>query len=560
MHPDVGRRLAEVGGPVKVWVFFTDKGLESPAAEAAALERFAAALPERTRQRRELRRSRPGLVDVDDLPLAGSYVSAVAQLGAPVHVESPWLNALSATVDAAQLAALQELPFVERVQLVGRSVPLATGLAAPVPGDGDGSGFYGIAQAQLDLINLPALHAQGFTGQGVVIGILDTGFRTTHQAFTNPAKPLTVVAAMDFINDDLEVGLEPGDDPTQDDHGTIILGTLAAYDPNNLVGAAYDASFILCKTEDVTQEVQAEEDYYVAGLQFIELNGGDVATSSVGYIDWYTQADLDGLTAVTTVAVNAATANGVHCCTAAGNSTHDVDPATSSLLAPADAFDVITVGAVEITGEVSHFSSDGPTADGRVKPELLTMGDEAASVWPDDDSSLSYSSGTSMSTPQMAGVVACLTQAHPEWSVATMRSQLFDAADYFGEPKPDPVFVTGYGIVDAAGALPSGLALAPVTPGLAGQINSIQVTNATPGQPAFFAWALLQGPQAVPGCPGLLADVQHVVLIQFAFADNAGVAATTTVIPPGGSGLTVFLQAVELASCQVSNLVTAALP
>src|SRR5262249_51423004 len=162
-------------------------------------------------------------------------------------------------------------------------------------------------------------------------------------------------------------------------------GELASYLPGTLVGAAWGASYVLCKTEDVTQEVPSEEDNYVAGIEFAEAQGADVVTSSLGYIDWYTQADLDGKTAVTTKAVNVAPSLGVICCTAAGNSGYDLDPHTSHLIAPADAFDVLTVGAVEPTLEYASFESDGPTADGRTKPEVMAMGTQVNSVWPYDD-------------------------------------------------------------------------------------------------------------------------------------------------------------------------------
>jgi subtilisin family serine protease len=211
---------------------------------------------------------------------------------------------------------------------------------------------------------------------------------------------------------------------------------------------------ILCKTEDTTSETPIEEDYYVAGLEFIEANGGDMATSSVGYIDWYSQDDLDGQTAVTTIGVNVATANGVHCCTAAGNSGHDGDPSTSHLIAPADAFEVIACGAVSIEGTITGFSSDGPTADGRVKPELLACGADTFTVWPYDSTGYAQASGTSLSTPLVASAVACLIGARPSWTPHQMRERLFRTASDFAQfGTPDPDFVRGYGILAAAAAL-----------------------------------------------------------------------------------------------------------
>jgi hypothetical protein len=297
------------------------------------------------------------------------------------------------------------------------------------------------------------LHDEGFSGENVIIGVLDTGFKRSHAAFNNPDRPLNVVAEWDFVNDDPHASPEPGDPATQHHHGTMVLGVLGAYMPGSLVGGSYEASFILCKTEDVTDEHPAEEDNYVAGLEFVEAHGGDLVTASLGYIDWYTQKDLDGLTAVTTIAVNAATSRGVHCCNAAGNSGHDSDPATSRLLAPADAFKAITCGAVKSSGGTATFSADGPTADGRVKPEVLARGQDTRTISPTSDSAYTSGNGTSLSTPVVAGAVACLIQARPHWTVDQMRTALFETADYFAaQGTHDPAFVRGFGIIDAFAA------------------------------------------------------------------------------------------------------------
>jgi len=461
--PDVHRRLAETNAPVKVWVFFADKGFSSPAAEQAALLSVEESLPSRTVLRRSRRRSAAGLVDSRDLPVSSAYAADVAAMAGKVQARSRWLNAVSVDVDEAQLADLLALPFVTRVQLVGRSVgtELAATSRTPRPFSntvGPSASSYagashGLAFSQLDLVEVPALHSQGYTGAGVVIGVLDTGFVTTHDAFNVPGSALDVIDAFDFVNNDSNVGIEVGDDPGQHHHGTYILGVMGGNLSGTYIGAAPDASYLLAKTEDITQEVQAEEDTYVEGLEWLELNGADIVSSSLGYIDWYTQADLDGLTAVTTLAVNVATSNGVIYCTAAGNASFDSNPSTSALIAPADAFDVITVGSVTVTGEVSFFSSDGPSADGRVKPEVMGMGDLAVTVWPDDDTQYVAVSGTSLSTPQVAGALACLLQAHPEWSVQTMRERVTKSADSLGAPVPDPLFVTGYGNLLADQAL-----------------------------------------------------------------------------------------------------------
>jgi Subtilase family len=433
----------------RLWVYFTDKGL-TPDQLPAALAQVAATYDTHAVERRRLRRTDPGLFDERDLPLSGAYEGAVLATGAVLHIESRWLNAITVDASPEQARAIGSLSFVTRVVPV-RATTRCVDACAPIeplppyaPRD-----FYGYAGPQLTQIDVVALHARGYHAQGVRVGILDTGFRQDHVALHSAQFPLTIIAQHDFINNDDNTDNEPGDDPEQNHHGTLILGTLAAYAPDTLVGGAYGASFILCKTEVTATETPIEEDNYVAGLEFIESHGGDVATSSLGYIDWYTQQDLNGHTCVTTVGVNTATANGVHCCTAAGNNGHDADPATSSLLAPADALRVLACGAARDTGDIASFSSDGPSADGRVKPEVLARGVGTATITYADDVSYGGASGTSLSTPLVAGAVACLTSAHPDWTVDRMRAAVLATAS---DGSPDPLFVRGYGLVDAGRA------------------------------------------------------------------------------------------------------------
>lgn len=411
-------------------------------------EAFPATVSDRALVRRALRGRIAGLAETDR-PLEPAVVAAIRATGARIRVESRWLNAISVEATPAQRSAIAALPFVRSMAPVARSARRPLEESPSVAMD-DSS--YGASLAQVEQIDLLALHARGFRGEGMVIGVLDTGFRLVHEAFNDATHPIQVVAQWDFINDDGNTDIEEGDHPNQHRHGTWILGTLAARLPGQLVGVAPDASYILAKTEDVASETPIEEDFYVAGLEWIEALGADVATSSLGYIDWYLPEDLDGATAVTTIAVNIATAKGLVCVTAAGNGGHDADPTTLRLLAPADALEVISCGAVRDDGTTAGFSSDGPSADGRVKPELLARGVATATVHSTNATGISAVNGTSLSTPLVAGAIACILQARPELSVGALRELLFDTASEANEG-PDPLFIRGYGLLqsDAAG-------------------------------------------------------------------------------------------------------------
>jgi len=462
VHPEVWRQFPDqpAAARVKVWVRLADKGgTPAGAFEHAGLTpqehaRLTTRYSVRAVERRRLRRTRPGLFDTQDLPVDPRYMDAVAATGATLGTTSRWLNAVSATATAEQVKAIAALPFVRDILPVGRgrrNEPVLTQettdaetLVQPTPTSTSALN-YGPSLAQLNQIQAVALHDLGLTGTGVVLAVLDSGFYKDHESID----AARVIAEWDFVKNDGNTQNEPGDPTGQHDHGTKVLSVAAGRKDGMLYGPAYEADLILCKTEDISREVPIEEDWFVAGLEFAEAHGADVITSSLGYIDWYTQADLDGQTAVTTLAVNVATANGVVCCTAAGNA----GGAGPSLIAPADAFDVITVGAVDSTGSVTSFSSRGPTADGRVKPEVVARG---LSTWGASASGVgSYAggSGTSFATPLVAGVVACLLQDRPDSSVQQVRDALCNTADFYvSHGMADPANARGYGLVNALAA------------------------------------------------------------------------------------------------------------
>ena len=270
--------------------------------------------------------------------------------------------------------------------------------------------------------------------------MLDTGYYTDHEAIHEEQ----VIAEWDFINNDGETQNEEGDPDSQHNHGTYTLSALGGRFDGELYGPAYEAEFLLAKTEDVSQEVPIEEDQYVAGLEWGESLGADIASSSLGYIDWYEFEDLDGMTAVTTIAVNTAIENGMVVTTSAGNYGSD------GIIAPADAFDVITCGAVDEFDEITWFSSWGPTADGRIKPEVCARGlDTYCALPPEYGEGYGGVSGTSLSTPLIGGACALILQAHPDWTPQQVREALMITAS--DPDNPDNQY--GWGIIDVMGTI-----------------------------------------------------------------------------------------------------------
>ncbi len=546
-----------------VWVFFADK----PSLTTEEVSQWAqTTFHPKALTRRATRRTLPGLFDERDWPVNNEYVKAIRGATTKVRTVSRWLNAVSAVVSRSQRTQIEALPFVRAVQDVSsiKRADIDRVISADIVPDDliPPADFYGFSSIQLNQINLIELHNAGFTGNGVIIGILDTGFKLSHEAFNHPDHPLKVIAQYDFMNDDPIAEPEPGDAANQHDHGTYILGGLGAYLPDVLVGGAYDASYVLAKVEDVASEYFAEEDWFVAGLEFLEQNGADVATSSVVMYDNYTQDQLDGRTSVMTIGYNVAAENGMHCFQAAGNEGHDSDPTTSHLLAPADAFQVVTVGAIDINNNSAGFTSDGPTADGRVKPEILSRGVGAYTVNPRNDDGISTVSGTSIATPIAAAAAACITEARPNWTVGQLRTALTRSADYYQAHKTfDPLYIRGFGIMNALEAASSDVDCLrlDVDELIGGTMADIVVEGAQPGWRVAILWSTQRGSFSnstggwcvdfglkLPG--GNIASRTA----GMGKSDGAGTFTKSILVPAGFRGRTVFLQAAQQNTCPES--------
>ncbi len=432
-------------GTLAVWVRFADKGL-APGQVRAALADAAADVEPAVLARR----AKAGhALDEADLPLCRDYLAAVAATGARARHESRWLNASSWDATPAQVEAIARLPFVASLDLVGRG-----GGARPEPdpqplpraaaqGKALGELDYGASLPALDQLNLPAAHALGLTGRGVTVAVLDTGFDLDHEAFTD----LDVVAARDFVNGGDDVGQQPDEDIYQTYYGTAALSLLAGYDPGNQVGAAWGVSVILAKTEDLAAESPIEEDNWIAAVEWAEGLGADIVSSGVGYIDWYDYADLDGRTAAITVAAEMAVARGVCVVNSAGNLR--ASDSWPHIVPPADAAGVVAVGACDVNGQVAWFSSPGPTADGRIKPDLLAPGQDVAAAFYLRRDIYTLVGGSNVATPLVAGVAALMLERNPALNPAMVMADLHAAGNRAALPDND----FGWGLPDALAAV-----------------------------------------------------------------------------------------------------------
>ena len=443
---EVAVRQARSADRLPVWVYFADKGPASTAPAAPSISAKAAT-------RRLRRGTLTATAASEDRPLASAYVARVAGLVSRVRQTSRWLNAMSVEATPAEIDALAALPFVSRLDVVRRarrtvepvvSLPADDrGRSRAFDADLDAPLDYGTGLDQVRQLRVPELHARGLHGEGVTIAVFDSGFpNLAHEAFA----AMTIAAERDFVQ-----GTDSVREST-DAHGTNTLSTVGAFAPGQLVGPAYAATYLLAVTEDVRSETPIEEDHWAAAAEWAEALGADVISSSLGYATFdlpytsYTDRDMDGQTAVTTRAAALAAERGVVVVNSAGNE-GDADE-RNTLVAPADGVRVLTAGAVTRAGTRAAFSSVGPTADGRVKPDVAAMGVNVK-VARQTDHVYGVASGTSFSCPLTSGVVALVLQAHPDYTV----DQLLEAVRTTASQANAPDRLLGWGILDAVAAV-----------------------------------------------------------------------------------------------------------
>lgn len=389
--------------------------------------------------------------------------------GARIRVVSQFVHAISIQITGALVAEIARLGGVARVQPVGtyfRRLTVDGGRSTTGNGAGRPSTVnrppsavlaadttYGPNFWVATQLDIPPLHARGLRGAGVRLAMLDAGFNTL-QALMAGAH---IVAESDFVYGDSVVRDQPGESQGEMDHGTGTWSLIAARKPGVLFGVAPDADFLLAKTEYTLTETRAEEDHWVAAVEWAIRNGAQIISSSLGYLSFdngftYTPSQLNGDVAVTTVAADSAAARGVLVVVAAGNE----GPGSGSLDTPADADSVVAVGAVDSLGRVAAFSSRGPTFDGRIKPEVSGPG--VAVTVASIDSGTHRGNGTSYSAPLVAGIAA-LVQGVRAGPAIGLRDGLLQAASQSHSPDN----TLGYGIPDALKlfAFPTGVRALP---------------------------------------------------------------------------------------------------
>jgi serine protease AprX len=397
-------------------------------------------------QRAIQRRGKQGIsIQERDLPVNPAYVSALQKTGAKVWFSSRWANAVLIEVTEANLTTVRALPFVQGIES-NRSVgnarigydQLTSNQRNKKLEQADDPSIYGGSSEQLIQIGVDKMHAQGYHGEGMLVAILDAGFRNANQVpfLSQVFQENRVVGTYDFVKKETSVYED-------DTHGLNVFSIMAGYQEKQLVGPAYKSSYLLLRTEDAFTETPVEEANWLFGAEYADSAGVDVINSSLGYTTFddptqdHKYADLNGQTTLISRAARWASEVGILVVVAAGN--EGLDP-WHYIGAPADVSTILSIGAVDRNGVRSPFSSFGPTSDGRIKPDLAAQGSGTTIGSPGGQ--ITTGNGTSYSSPLVAALATGFWQANPRLTV----QQVIECLRQSGSQSTKPDNELGYGI------------------------------------------------------------------------------------------------------------------
>ena len=439
----------------KYFIYFKDKGINKTQALSKSSMLYNEAVSSLSKRSIERRKKSMGdnFITYEDIPVRQDYIIGLKSLGVKIIWQLKWFNSVSAYLTDEQKSQVLKLPYViniEPVKTITCKRPNKNLSSPSLKKSRAINGFnYGPSYTQDELIKIPEVQAKGINGNGVIIGLLDSGFRwKTHESL----EARKVIAEYDFVSDDSVTSNQPGDLPAQDAHGTNVFSIIGGFKQGEIIGPAFNASYILAKTEDERSESHIEEDNYARALIWMDSLGVDITSSSLGYnqfdnsIENYTYADMNGKTAIVTRAAEMAFQKGILTMTSAGNEGNDK---WHYIVAPADGINTIAVGAVNSDNIVAGFSSRGPSSDGRIKPEVVAQGVDVYHADPYDSAAYSSGGGTSYAAPLASGTAALLLSTYPYLTNVQARDILLRTAGNFYTPNND----RGYGLVSAVKAV-----------------------------------------------------------------------------------------------------------
>ncbi|MFZ9235986.1 MAG: S8 family peptidase [Algoriphagus sp.] len=413
-------------------------------------QEFSLANPSKYLTNKAIQRREREKVSVDslDLPVASFYMQGLRAHSQEILYVSKWLNAAVVVADSVGKKGMEALPYVQKVQWVAKGFISKTGNKVVGEERTAPSKKWAVEESyreaaaydfQNQLLGIPDMHQAGFTGKGVIVAIFDSGFPGLEKApaFSHLFTNKQVLGQLNVVRPWIKEVFR------DHEHGTQVSSLILANQVGTLVSGAHQAQVIFAITEDVATEYPLEEFNWVRAAEYADSLGVDIINSSLGYLDFdepkltYITAQLDGKTTYVSRGASIAAKRGILVVNSVGNYG---SAGSSSLVAPADAAGILAVGSVNTSSMVSTFSSRGPTADGRIKPELVAFGQSPVLIR--GSGQVSAAAGTSFSAPQITALAAGLWEAKPAWTKDELISNLIKSGTQYANPDQN----LGYGI------------------------------------------------------------------------------------------------------------------
>ena len=394
-------------------------------------------------------------IDSLDYAVSPAYLDSLRAAGLTIMHTSRWMNGATVTGTQAQINAINGKSWVAAIEQTRDNTPAGSWYSPErlkkLRNEKE-AGPIVIPQTneQLALYNLLPLHRLNYCGQGILLTVCDGGFTNTHSLACFDSIRSRILGHFDLTDDadDFYTG-------SNGSHGTECFSAIAAIQ-DGYYGAATGAEYYLMRSEEALTESPKEMDNWVVAVEKCDSLGVNVMSSSLGYFNFdntswnLSYSDMNGQNTRSSRAATIAARKGMLVVVAAGNEGID---SWHYISAPADADSILTVGAVDTDGHIASFSSYGPSADGRVKPEVCAVGSGTTLI--NTRGRIITGDGTSFACPLIAGMAATLWSALPDLDAATIRQLIIESTDRYTSPNSH----YGYGIPDAYAAYQAGLEL-----------------------------------------------------------------------------------------------------
>ncbi|MBT6808085.1 MAG: S8 family serine peptidase [Flavobacteriales bacterium] len=377
-------------------------------------------------------------LNISDLPVTQTYVDQIKNIGFNVLAKSKWFNGIivqttdSSLINQVNFLFVDSLYYFGKWQISNKTHKQSSSFSRKMD--------YGASLNQIYMLWGDSLHHNGFKGENMLIAVLDAGFYNVDslECFGKLNNEGRILGTYDFVEKEKDVY-------NDDTHGMMVMSCMASDLEGEIIGTAPKANYFLLRTEDAYSENIIEEFNWVCGAEFADSIGADIINSSLGYTVFnntsqnHTYQDLDGKTNPSTIGATIAARKGIIVCNSAGN---EGNGSWKYLGAPADADSILSVGAVDENRYIASFSSYGPTSDGRVKPSVCAQGKNTSVI--NSYGTVISANGTSFSSPVLAGMVACLWQAHPSKNNMEIINSIIQSATLFNNPNDHE----GYGLAN----------------------------------------------------------------------------------------------------------------